>query len=189
MLIHKSYSIENTMIMLMKEYDQNGKRCSRVVEGRTAFLVDLSPIQLLDANLRAIGYDLKGAVNGSKFILGQTMMCPIIVNPYLKICLFPTKSPKSEDCIWFNPDHIVKPTAIGSKTQVELSNGYCLTVNLRLPSFKAKMHTAEKLMRLSEERGTHPGTTYFYLKPPKDHQLIKEKSGKYNFKALEKEEK
>lgn len=188
MLIQKNYFIERTMILVMGEYDRYGKLCARIVEGTTSFLVDRTPLQLLDDTLMYIGFDLKGAITGAKSILGKKMKCPIIVNPYLRICLFPNKSPKKADCIWFNPDHITKTTAAGSKTEVELSNGYSITVDSKLAYFNDKIYTANKLLRLSEERGTQPNSSILYLHPTKDHQLVKEKTGKYNFNELEKKQ-
>ncbi|WP_420489778.1 competence protein ComK [Neobacillus drentensis] len=45
--------------------------------------------------------------------------CPVMVNPYQGVCLFPIKSPKKQECIWFNPQHIEKTKRIGNKTEYE----------------------------------------------------------------------
>jgi competence protein ComK len=157
--------------------------------GKSAFLVNRTPLQLLDDTLTYIGFDLKGAMMGAKSVLDKKVKCPIIVNPYLGICLFPNKSPQKVDCIWFNPEHIVKTTAVGIKTKVELSNGYTIMVDSKLSSFNDKIDTANRLIRISMKRGNHPNPIIFYLEPRKEHQLTKEVTGKYNFEALEEEQK
>lgn len=188
MLMRKNYFIEKAMILLMGEYDRYGKLCARVMAGTNAFLVDRTPLQLLDDTLTYIGFDLRGATSGAKSVLGKKVKCPIIVNPYSEICLFPIKSPRKVGCIWFNPDHIVKTTAADNWTQVELSNGYSITVDSKLSIFNDKLQTAQQLMKLSKDRGMQPNTAVYYLNPGKDHQLVQEESGKYNFHSLEKEQ-
>ncbi|GHH98633.1 hypothetical protein AM1BK_21760 [Neobacillus kokaensis] len=183
-----NYMIDKTMILMTGEYDRYGKLCARVMDGTAAFLVDRTPLQLLDDSLIAIGFDLRGAMNSSKRILGKKIKCPVIVNPYLGICLFPLKSPHKADCIWFNPKHIMKTTAAGSKTKVELSNGYYIMVDLKLYYFNDKIQTARQLMQISKERGTHPNGSTFLLQPKKEQQLAKEKTGKYDFHSLEKKQ-
>ena len=169
----------------MGEFDQNGKQCSRIVVEKTTLLVDRPPLYLLDDTLKYIGFDLRGAIAGAKYILNKTVMCPIIVNPYQSACLFPSKSPQNQDCIWFNPDHIVNTKAIGNKTEVELSNAHYMLVDAKLTSFNNKLQTANQLKRLTRERGIQAGSLLLYQEQPKRRQLLKENSGKYNFDILE----
>ncbi|MBT2724291.1 competence protein ComK [Bacillus sp. ISL-46] len=173
------------MILLTGEYDRYGKLCARVMAGGVSFLVDRTPLQLLDDTLTFIGYDLRGAMASAKLILGERARCPIIVNPYLSICLFPNKSPHKSDCIWFNPEHIVRTKALRNKTEVELSNGHSIIVDSKLTFFNNRIHKANQLMQLSMKRGHHSGPTILYLDPQKGHQLTKENTGKYNFNNLE----
>lgn len=174
------------MILMTGEYDNYGKLCTRVMTEKRAFLVDRIPKQVLDDSLKYIGFDLKGAITGAKSLLDIKSMCPIIVNPYQKVSLFPTKSPKQADCIWFNPEHIYKTKAIDTMTEVYFTNGYSITVDVRRSSFIAKMENARRLVQISAERGMHPGFKSLYLEPRKEHRrLTKGKSGKYNFHIFE----
>ncbi|MEH7306883.1 competence protein ComK [Neobacillus drentensis] len=188
-MIQKNYFIEKKMILMIGEYDRYGKQCARVLVGNSSFLVDRTPLQLLDDALVYIGFDLRGAMSSAKLILGERARCPIIVNPYLGICLFPTKSPNRVDCIWFNPEHIVRTKALGNQTVVELSNGHSIIVDSRLTSINTRMQKAKQLMEISRKRGNNPGPTIFYLGTPKGHQLTKEQTGRYNFSKLEDEQK
>lgn len=177
------------MILMTGEYDSYGKLCARVMAGKTSFLIDRTPLHLLDDSLIYIGFDLRGAMKSAKMMLDKRNKCPIIVNPYLGICLFPSHSPYKADCIWFNPEHIVKTNAAGNKTEVILSNGHSILVDSRLTYFNDKIQTAVQLKRMSTERGHNPGSMTFYLVPKKEQQLSKEKTGKYNFTILEESQK
>ncbi|WP_462410367.1 competence protein ComK [Neobacillus sp. Marseille-QA0830] len=189
MTTQKSYFVERKMILMTGEYNPFGKLCTRVVSGASAFLVDRTPLQLLDDTLTSIGFDLKGAVTGAKSILDKKAKCPIIVNPYLGICLFPTESPQNADCIWFNPKHIVKTTGFGKNTVVEMSNGYTMIVDSKVTAFNDKIQKAQQLLTLSAKRGIHPNAAINDHTPKKNDPFTREKSGKYPFDQLEEEQK
>lgn len=178
------YLVDKDMFFMMGEYDQRGKLCARVVTGNKSYLVDRSCLQIINDSLNSIGYDLKGAITGAKSILGDRMMCPILVNPYQGICLFPNKSPRKDDCIWFNTDHIVNTKAFGSRTIIEFSNYHTILVDSKLVSFNNKMQIANQLKQISAQRGNHPTSMTFYLKPKKGLNFTKDATGSYNFIEL-----
>lgn len=177
------------MVLMTNEYNQHGKRCTRVMLEEMSFLVDRTTEQVLDDSLKYIGFSLKGATEGAKSILGNRNLCPLIVNPYKGICLFPNKSPRSEDCIWFNPEHIVKTIPIGKKTEVYFRNGYSIIVDSKLFHFNTKIQQATQLKRSSVERGLNPNQKTFILEPKKELQLSRNNNGKYNFHILNDEKK
>jgi competence protein ComK len=179
-----NYLVEKNMVFMMGEYDQYGKLCARVIIGNKSYLVNRTCLQILNDSLTYIGYDLKGAITGAKFILGNRHMCPVMVNPYQVICLFPNKSPQKEDCIWFNPDHIVKTKAIGNRTLIELSNGHSILVDSKRYSFNNKMQIANQLKEISSQRGNRPTSMNLHLTRKKAYQFSKDKTGSYNFNAL-----
>lgn len=183
--IVKSHIINQSTVLLMGEYALSGKLCTRIMEGERSFLVDKTPLKVLNTTLNYIGFDLKGAIEGAKMILGKTSMVPIMLNPIQGICMFPTISPDKDDCIWFNPKHIVKTTAVGRRTIVELSNSCSIIVEMREPTFNNKVQIAEQLCRITTQRAQNEITS-LYLEPKKSHKIIKEKTGKYNFDVLKK---
>lgn len=188
MSIKTFYLIDRNISMMVGEYNQYGRLCSRVMIGSGSLLVERTPLQLMDDTLKYISFNLNGAYKGAKYILGDRRMCPVIVNPYQDVCLFPIKSTQNDDCIWFNPQHIVKTKSIGYKTEVELSNGISIIVDSKLASFNNKMQIALQLWKLSKDRGTtlNPMTSHF--EPKKRLQLTKLKNGKYNFDAFNKKQ-
>jgi len=166
------------------EYDQYGKLCARVMIGSNTLLVDRKPVQLLDDTLNYIGFDLKGAVKGAKNILGNRKRCPIMINPYQGVCMFPTKSSRKEDCIWFNPEHIVNTIARGTQTEVILSNGLSMIVDSKIHIFNNKLQAAHQLKRISRERGNQPGPISVFATSKNRELPFNTTTGKYNFGLL-----
>jgi competence protein ComK len=146
-------------------YDRNGKLCTIVEEVDNIFIIDQSPLEILEYSINLIGYDLKGATNTSKWLLGDIQMCPIMVNPVLNICLFPSKSSKHHDTMWFNPDHIKRTRGYRRNTTIEFSNGLNLIIPCKLPYFNSKLQNAEQLRKMTYSAGTNPAS--FVLDPNK----------------------
>lgn len=163
MTLEENYIINQNMMCMAGFYDRNGKTCTIVREVSRIFIVAKSPLEILDFSIKSIGFTLKGAMKTAKWHLGDIHMCPVMVNPILKICLFPNHSPKRVDTMWFNPDHIHRTNSSFLKTKVEFNNGLFIRVNSKLSSFNTKLQTAEQYKKMIVEAGKNPIT--FLLDP------------------------
>ncbi|QCJ45072.1 hypothetical protein FAY30_03120 [Bacillus sp. S3] len=47
---------------------------------------------MLNDSIRCVGFNLKGAMETAKLLLGDKQMCPVMVNPLHTIVVFPNKS-------------------------------------------------------------------------------------------------
>ncbi|WP_057772929.1 competence protein ComK [Cytobacillus dafuensis] len=186
MYLLKHYLVNQETSLIKGEYNQYGKLCSRILEGRKTFLVECSPIKLLDETLKFNGFDYKGATIGAKSILRKNSMCPIVLNQALGICMFPINSPDKHDNIWFNPDHIVQTFPYGSKTDVELSNGVIIRVNLTLTTFNNKLQVAHQYRKITHNRGRL--TMTMILEAKKEPVVIKKEKGHYNFDKMKRDD-
>lgn len=184
--IVESHIVNRNTILVMGEYALLGRPCTRIMEGNRSFLVDKAPLIVIDKSIQHIGFSLKGAIESSKAELGKTSMVPIMINPAQNVCLFPIISPYKHECIWFNPLHIIDAKPNGNKTDVYLSNGCVITVDMRLSTFISKWHRAKQLCDTFSERAQNEMTS-IYMKPKKKLLIIKEENGMYNFDELKKE--
>jgi competence protein ComK len=175
MKILNEYVVNQLLLFMVGVYDRNGKLCTLVQEENEAFIVDRSPLEILAHSIRCIGFDYKGALATSKWILGDDiLMHPVMVNPILKICLFPTRSHNKPDTLWFNPFHIKRTTGVQRKTLVEFQNGKKLTVLMQLSAFNNRLKTAEQLRNLTVGIGKNPIS--FDLQPKKRQAKRKRKT-------------
>ncbi|WP_230496762.1 competence protein ComK [Pseudoneobacillus rhizosphaerae] len=176
------YIINLQMVLMMGEYNHYGKLCTRIMELDKTFLVDKEPLAVLNDTINYIDFDLKGAQPETKLIKENVNICPILGNPLHSICAFPSQAYKSDDTIWFNPIHIVKTSAHGRHTLVDLSNGYSIEVHSRLSSFNQKWQNAQFLRRMTTKREKSPFTLIVDQK--KKNLLKKDSSGRYNFEIF-----
>ncbi|MFD2444217.1 competence protein ComK [Bacillus sp. CGMCC 1.16607] len=182
MLIKSDHIINQKTLLIKGEYALHGMLCTRVMVENGSFLVNKSPSQLLEGTLNYIGFNLKGAVTGARFILRKTKKCPIILNPYQGVCMFPITSPHKMDNIWFNPMQIKHTRALDRKTEVLFYNGHSIIVDSRLKAFNDKITSAKQLIDISSQNGNSSSPNPHESK--KGYQLIKDSTGHYNFDLL-----
>lgn len=155
----EKYVINEETVLLSGEYDALGKLCTRVVEGKKNFLVGMAPIELINQTLLIHGCSFQGALESSKYLLEPMKMYPIKINPDLGIWLFPTKSYKKHNCVWFSLVHVRKTKAIGvRKTAVTLSFGHTFTVEMKESSFNNRQQKAKELREIVTKNTKSPLT-------------------------------
>lgn len=156
MRIREYYLINESFMYMAGFRDRNGNLCTLVKQTDGAFMVDKSPLEILEWSIRSVGFSYKGALETAKWHLSEIHMCPVLVNPILKICLFPIHSPKRDDNMWFNPDYIQRTTSYLGKTCVEFKDGTFILVDLKLASFNTRLKTAEQYLKITVEAGNNP---------------------------------
>lgn len=167
MLLVECYIVNQRTMYMYGFYDRNGKLCTVVREIDKTFTVDREPLHILEDSIKCIGYDLKGAMASAKWILGDIHMSPVMINPIHSICVFPDKSPKNADTIWFNPAHIVRTTSFKKKTYIEFSNGKTLIIHCTISAFNNKLQNAMQLRYITTEMGKNPKSMSMILDPYK----------------------
>ena len=147
------FILNDETIVFYPQYDQFGNLLTGVMEKHGTFVVDMPSTDLIDYNLKYYGSSLKGASDGTKMILGEISMKPIVMNEKLGLYWFPSKSPSSEDCVWFALHHIKDYCSYGKKkTLVTFSNGSTIVVDISVTSFDKKVQRAYKLKGKVEGR-------------------------------------
>lgn len=158
--------VNNSMIgketvLFRGEYNQDGLLCTKIKHGSMWRLEKVSPLKLIDESLKKSGSSLRGALEGSKFLLGNKKMRPIVFDPYAGIYLFPSKSPANPDCIWFNILHIINYKPINRyQTEVFLNYGGSIILDMRECNFKRKLNRTFELRRLVSENKRIPITFF-----------------------------
>ena len=147
------FILNEEMILFFPEYDKSAKLLTRVMVKDGTFLVDTDPSDLIDHNLKYYGSSLQGALDGTKMILGEIDMRPIVMNEKLGLYWFPSESPSSRNCIWFALHHIKDYNGIGKKkTLVTFSNESTIVIDSSFTSFDKKVQRAYKLKGRLEGR-------------------------------------
>jgi competence protein ComK len=177
--IKDNYLINSKTILLYGVLHENGHVYTFVLEEEEAFLVAMPPVKLIDKSLICYGSNFAGALKSSSALLGkERKKYPIKISESLDIWLFPTKSYRQDNCVWFALNHVKDTQPIGNKfTKVILSNWHMFELMMRETAFRGKLRMAENLRDLITLNTKSP--IHFLIEPKKGFMIV-EKKGKYN---------
>lgn len=145
-MMKPEYAIGSDTIIILPEFDDNGFLNSLICKKDGVSKAGLSPYNLIDTNLRYRGSSMRGALEGAQTILEKMNMNPLILDQEQDIILFPCRSPYREDCVWLALRHIKHYKAAGkTRTQIELSNGSTIVIDVSKLAFEKKMQRAYEL--------------------------------------------
>ncbi|RWR12184.1 competence protein ComK [Siminovitchia fortis] len=153
MELREFYIIKRYTYALIPMLVENGYIFTKVIEGRSVFLVKLRPLQIIRDSMQYYGHDWEGAKKAAKSVLGSIHMPPVKISGSLGIYWFPSKSPYAHDCVWFALDHIQDRLAVAPKeTKVFFPSGHHVTVPISLKQFNSRKHWALELKTTFEKR-------------------------------------
>ena len=134
-------------------YNEFGELRTIVLENDVFKEVALSPYKLIDYNLRYYGSSMRGARDGTKEIIGNVSLAPVMINEKQGIYMVPSKSPRSEDCIWFNLNAYLKceHDQMGG-TYVILTNGNIVQVDVPRNKMEKQFNQTYVLKSKREKR-------------------------------------
>ena len=121
----ESYEVNKDTVALVPK----GESKTIVYELDDSFIVDESPLQIMEESCEYFGSSFDGRVIGTSKLVGYTHKVPIIVEESKDLIFFPTLSPKNNDCSWLSYKHISKIEKYKEKTMIELLNGKKIIIN------------------------------------------------------------
>jgi competence protein ComK len=164
-MLENNYLINKETVYFYGEFDKEGQLSTRFIRGYNSYCVNVSPQKLIDESLKKFGSSLRGSLDGSKEIIGNKNMRPIVINAYLGIFLFPSKSPNKPDCVWFSLLHVLNTESIDrNKTKVYLSYGHTLIIDMKESNFNRRLNRTLELRRKISENMKIPITFYLEQK-------------------------
>ncbi|MGG3468991.1 competence protein ComK [Neobacillus pocheonensis] len=183
MIIKQKYLINEKTVLLYGVTYENGELFTFVIEGDDSFFVAMSPAALINTSLICYGSNLKGALESSQLLLGKKRKkYPIKIDASMDIWLFPTKSYKKENCIWFALNQVKNTQPFGVKfTKVFLGYGHTIKIEMKESAFRDKRCQAEEL----KEMITYNTKNSLNLsEKEKKGFVIVEENGRYKCKAM-----
>lgn len=123
----------------------DGRLFTMVVRTDRLLEVEMSPTILMDAVLRYYGSSLRGAKEGTRALLGDIFMQPVVVSEKQGLYWFPGMSTTHIDCVWFALHHVQNHTTIDkNRIAIQLTN-VGITIKSSWLSFNRKVMMASLL--------------------------------------------
>lgn len=97
----------NSETLMIEPYIVGDKVFSNVLELDCEFIVEKSPLKIIDHTCKYFGSSFVGRMKGSQSLLKIHHKVPVSIDYHMGLFMFPTASPHREDCIWLSMDSIV----------------------------------------------------------------------------------
>lgn len=144
----ESYEInKDTVALIPKEENK-----TIVYEVDNSFVVDKTPLQIMEASCEYFGSSLEGRQIGTSSLIGYTHKVPVIVEETFDLIFFPTLSPKNEECTWLSYAHIFKPDKFKNKTILNLKNGKKILIDISSSTIDNQLYRCSRLQEVLKMR-------------------------------------
>jgi len=144
----ESYEINKDTVALIPK----GNNHTIVYEVDNSFVVDKTPLQIVEESCEYFGSSLEGRQIGTNKLVGFTHKVPVVVEESFNLIFFPTLSPKNEECSWLAYTHIYKPLKFKNKTIIELKNGKKILVDASQAIIDNQLYRCSRLKDSMELR-------------------------------------
>ncbi|WP_146552459.1 competence protein ComK [Rummeliibacillus sp. SL167] len=145
-MLEDVYIVDENTMAFIPIFDHTGVVKTNILEVEYLKKCHLNPLELVDQNLRFFGSSLKGASEGTRNILGEVNMYPVIMNLKRLLVWLPTMSPKKKDCVWLALDHIKSYRQNHDRnTEILFTNDSSLILPISYRSFEKRIYRAYEL--------------------------------------------
>ena len=143
----ESYEINRETVALVPKDNK-----TVVYEEDSSFMVDKTPLEILEDSCEYFGSSLQGRQTGTTKLVGFTHKVPVIVEESFDLIFFPTLSPKNKMCSWISYSHILKPDKFKNKTILELKNGKKIIVDTSTAIIDNQLYRCSRIKDILKTR-------------------------------------
>ncbi len=139
---------KGTLAIVPNEMDD-----SLVYEDDDRFLIHQTPFEIMEESCKYFGSTYEGRKESAKSILGAEYKVPVIVEDSDNLIVFPTTSPKSEDCVWISLKRIQSFDKVDSNnTKIIFDNNQEIIVPVSYRMLENQVSRAARLDFMMKKR-------------------------------------
>lgn len=142
-MIENNYFVNQNMMYMAGFYDRKTRACTLVKETERLFVVEKSPVELLEFSMMEVEFPFMDDKSASAAQNLQLLTADSILN----LVVFPAESANQVDTIWLNPEQIHRTRRskyFHNKTAIIFKNGDILTIVSKLSADSKKLQTAKQ---------------------------------------------
>ncbi|MFD1850029.1 competence protein ComK [Oceanobacillus bengalensis] len=147
------YEMNPLTLAIVAEQDSNGELISKVLEEDMEYVVESTPLSIIEYSCKFFGSSLKGRQEGSRDICGISNKIPIAIDPSSGMYFFPTASPNNSKCSWIAHSHIDKIKKIQKhSTEFIFKNGNRIVLDVSYGSMLNQVQRTAQYRYLLDNR-------------------------------------
>ena len=131
----------------------NEKENSLVYEDDDRYIIDQTPLEIMESSCRYFGSTYNGRKESARDILGAEYKVPIIVEDTDNLIVFLTTSPLSDDCIWISLKRVKRFEKIDAcNTKIIFDNNREIIVPCSFRTIENQVSRASRLDLIMRNR-------------------------------------
>lgn len=131
----------------------NGKESSLIYEDESRYIIEDNPLNIMEVSCKYFGSSFDGRIQGAKDILGAEYKVPIIIEDSNNLVVFPTSSPRSNDCCWISLNRVDNIYRIDNdNTKIVFDNEREIIVPCSFRSIENQFSRASRLKTVLHKR-------------------------------------
>ena len=131
----------------------NGKESSLIYEDESRYIIEDNPLNIMEGSCKYFGSTFDGRIQGAKDILGAEYKVPIIIEDSNNLVVFPTSSPRSNDCCWISLNRVDNIYRIDNdNTKIVFDNEREIIVPCSFRSIENQFSRASRLKTVLHKR-------------------------------------
>lgn len=146
-MIEEYFINEDTLILVpinknkTKIYDING-----------IYTIKKTPFEIIDESCQYYGSSYQGRYIGAKKLLEMDYKLPIIIDEVKEVVMFPTSSPKIENCHWICVNNIENYKKNRKNSVIKFTNNIICEISISLNSLENQIMRATMLLMKLKKR-------------------------------------
>ncbi len=131
----------------------NNEESSLVYEDEERYIIKEKPFKIMEDSCKYFGSSYNGRKESAKSILGAEYKVPIVLEESSNLIVFPTTSPRAEDCAWISLKHVKRIKRIDStSTKIIFNNDREIIVPVSFRSVENQLSRASRLDLIMRNR-------------------------------------
>ena len=131
----------------------NNEESSLVYEDEERYIIKEKPFKIMEDSCKYFGSSYNGRKESAKSILGAEYKVPIVLEESSNLVVFPTTSPRAEDCAWISLKHVKRIKRIDStSTKIIFNNDREIIVPVSFRSVENQLSRASRLDLIMRNR-------------------------------------
>lgn len=146
-MVSEYYVTEDTLILIPVD-----KNSTKIFDKNGVYIVEKNCFEIIDESCQYFGSSYSGRYIGAKRILNMEYKIPIILDEVKETILFPTCSPKLNNCIWICLNNIEKYEKGGKNSIIKFNNGLYHEVEISHNSLENQIFRSTLLLMKLKKR-------------------------------------
>ena len=146
-MIEEYYVTSDTLLLV-----SFGKNKTKIYDVNGNSVIKKTPFEIIDESCQYYGSSYSGRYVGAKKLLDMDYKLPIIMDEVKEVVMFPTCSPKSDDCCWICVNNIENYEKYKKNSIIKFINCMTYEVNVSFNSLENQIMRATMLLMKLKKR-------------------------------------